>query len=136
MNKKRFRIAKGVPADIFPSVLDGDRKLYLDEVVELLNYLDEKNEWLKKQRDYWSAKYEEGTGTFISHFTEENQKSFRELLELKDSECLRLTKENKKLRKQVENLQEVAAKLCATLMLDGVEIEINGENLKELIYDE
>ena len=44
--------------------------------------------------------------------------------------------ENAKLRKEVENLQEVVAELGATLLMNGFEIEINGENLSELIDDE
>ena len=47
-----------------------------------------------------------------------------------------LEKENEQLLKDVENLQEVVAELGATLLLNGFEIEINGENLSELIDDE
>ena len=47
-----------------------------------------------------------------------------------------LSKENEQLRKDVENLQEVVAELGATLLVNGFEIEINGENLSELIDDE
>lgn len=113
-NEKRFKIAKGVPADIFPSVLDEDRKLYLDEVIELLNYFYEKNEWLQEGKDYWKSKFDEGTETFESNLVEENER----------------------LRKQVENLQDALAKICATLILDGFEIEFDGKNLSELIDDE
>ena len=44
--------------------------------------------------------------------------------------------ENERLRKDVENLQEVVAELGATLLMNGFEIKINGENLSELIDDE
>ena len=47
-----------------------------------------------------------------------------------------LEKENEQLKKDVENLQEVVAELGATLLMNGFEIEINGENLSELIDDE
>lgn len=47
-----------------------------------------------------------------------------------------LNEENERLQKNMENLQEVVAELGATLLMNGFEIEINGENLSELIDDE
>ena len=47
-----------------------------------------------------------------------------------------LVEENERLQKNMENLQEVVAELGATLLVNGFEIEINGENLSELIDDE
>ena len=41
----------------------------------------------------------------------------------------KLYEENEQLRKDVENLQEVVAELGATLLINGFEIEINGEKL-------
>ena len=51
-------------------------------------------------------------------------------------QIVQLQEENEQLRKDVENLQEVVAELGATLLMNGFEIEINGENLSELIDDE
>lgn len=48
----------------------------------------------------------------------------------------KLEEENERLQKDVENLQEVVAELGATLLMNGFEIEINGENLSELMTDE
>lgn len=36
----------------------------------------------------------------------------------------------------INNLQELVAELGATLLMNGFEIEINGENLSELMTDE
>lgn len=55
---------------------------------------------------------------------------------LSHTSCEEIKKENEQLRKDVENLQEVVAELGATLLVNGFEIEINGENLSELIDDE
>lgn len=55
---------------------------------------------------------------------------------LSHTSCDEIKKENEQLRKDVENLQEVVAELGATLLVNGFEIEINGENLSELIDDE
>ena len=55
---------------------------------------------------------------------------------LSHTSCEEIKKENEQLRKDVENLQEVVAELGATLLVNGFEIEINGENLSELIDNE
>ena len=59
--------------------------------------------------------------TNLNRLTEENEQ---------------LKEEKERLQKDVENLQEVVAELGATLLVNGFEIEINGENLSELIGDE
>lgn len=59
--------------------------------------------------------------TNLNRLTEENEQ---------------LKEEKERLQKDVENLQEVVAELGATLLVNGFEIEINGENLSELIDDE
>lgn len=47
-----------------------------------------------------------------------------------------LYEENEQLRKQVDNLQDNLAEICATLIMNGVEIEFDGKNVSELIDDE
>lgn len=59
--------------------------------------------------------------TNLNRLTEENEQ---------------LKEEKERLQKDMENLQEVVAELGATLLVNGFEIEINGENLSELIDDE
>ena len=49
------------------------------DLVDLLNSLSEENEQLRKERDYWKAKYDEGTETFESTLAEENEKLKNEL---------------------------------------------------------
>ena len=61
----------------------------------------------------------------LSDFIQEQQA----IIEAKDSLLSILAKENEQLRKDVENLQEVVAELGATLLINGFEIEINGEKL-------
>ena len=60
-------------------------------------------------------------------------KALNEELSLANRDNDTLEEENEQLRKDVENLQEVVAELGATLLINGFEIEINGENLSELI---
>ena len=47
-----------------------------------------------------------------------------------------LYEENEQLRKQVDNLQDNLAEICATLIMNGFEIEFDGKNVSELIDDE
>ena len=59
-----------------------DYNLY--DVLDLLNSLSNENEKLKKERDYWASKYEEGTETFESNLAEENEQLKEKLDFFKD----------------------------------------------------
>ena len=54
---------------------------------------------------------------------------YRELF----SDYVALEEKNEKLQKQVDNLQDALAEICATLIMNGLEIEFDGKNLSELI---
>ena len=115
MSEKRFEV-DGVEVERFMLVFGDDgtrvvdnqtgKELYAIDVVDLLN----------EQQDTIG----------------EQKIAIDELI----TDYKKLEKENEQLQKDVENLQEVVAELGATLLLNGFEIEINGENLSELIDDE
>lgn len=90
MSEKRYKIMTTI-IDPFPIWDTVEEKGYnctdtLDELVDLLNNLTEENKrlqnentFLVKQRNYWKAKYDEGTETFESVLAEENEKLRKEL---------------------------------------------------------
>ena len=112
-----------------------------------MNALHEENESLRKENEEYEKESEDMQTKINVLYNEakkhmsstEWEKFIRRIIEREEElvkKYLQLKEDNEQLLKDVENLQEVVAELGATLLLNGFEIEINGENLSELIDDE
>lgn len=76
-DEKRFKIAKGVPSDLYAYILDNGEKMYLDEVVELLNSLVEENEQLRIQNELLSEQNREYKALFEKKYGKYLKEKFK-----------------------------------------------------------
>ena len=114
MSDKRFEsVLDEETMSVMPYLVSDKEKeafFNLEGCVDLLNSLSDENEKLKKERDYWKAKYEAGTETFESNLAEENEQlqstitHLEEEIGARENDYMNLKKQFHKIPK---NIREV-----------------------------